>query len=325
MANIRNICKAIATTLTKFKDSTSQQLVRNLIVNLLRDHHDAVFESMLAVFKILACKELANAPPQKASKAALIALGWTCLLNKYGDANSNIYESELPRLVEYQSLLYQIILSSKNEKLIDLSNAVLLEILETNKLYNDYMSILLKKEPAINTVVFICTILNLMKNKSGTDMIYYKDPLIEIFVKSIITAKAKPHLSNIVACKDIMNLLTIGDFEKKILPPMQRSMLRNPEIIMQAVGLIIQQINLDMSPYALQLGKIFIQNLCSKDEVTRSESVEGLKQLSSKCSDCEIILNLLKKIFDVLNGSEGKITVAEYRISLIQVSFLFNL
>lgn len=321
LANIRNICKIIATTLTKYKDSSSQQLVRNLIINLIRHHHDAVFESMLAVFKILACKELANAPPKKASNAALIALGWTCLFNKYSDKNSNVYQCELPRLIEYQSLLYQIILSSKNEKLIEWSNGVLLEILEINDLYNNYMSILLKKDPASNTVVFVCTIINLMVKRSGIEISSYKNPLIEIFVKGIITAKTKPHPSSIAACEDIMNLLTAEDFEKKILPPMQRSMLRNPEVILQAVGLIIQQINIDMSPYALQLGKIFIQNLCSKDEVTRLESVESLKQLSSKCSDSEIILNLLRHIFSVLNGAEGKITVAEHRISLIQVSF----
>ncbi|KAI8120070.1 eIF-2-alpha kinase activator GCN1 [Lucilia cuprina] len=317
---IRSVCKILAITLTKYKDNDSQLLVRNIIIELIKNHHDATIESMMAVFKILSCKELANAPPQKASKAALVAFGWTIILNKYGNTESNVFRTELPRLIEYQSLLYQIVLSSLNERLINLANNVLIDILE-NEYFDKYMTVLLKKEPTSNVIVLMVVLISLKNDKYGIDaMCDYKDNLIDSFVKGIITAKTKPHSSCISACKVLLNNISKVDFEEKILPPMQRSMLRNPETILEAVGLIIFQINLDFSPYALNLGKMLIQHLHSKDELSRYNSVESLKQLSIKTSDFSVIAELLKEIFAILNGAEGKITVAEYRISLIQVS-----
>ncbi|XP_037814626.1 eIF-2-alpha kinase activator GCN1 [Lucilia sericata] len=315
---IRSVCKILAITLTKYKDNDSQLLVRNIIIELIKNHHDATIESMMAVFKILSCKELANAPPQKASKAALIAFGWTIILNKYGDTESNVFRTELPRLVEYQSLLYQIVLSSLNERLINLANNVLIDILE-NEYFDKYMTVLIKKEPTSNVIVLMAVLISLKNEKYGVDaMCDYKNNLIDSFVKGIITAKTKPHSSCISACKVLLNNISKVDFEEKILPPMQRSMLRNPETILEAVGLIIRHVNLDFSPYALNLGKMLIQHLYSKDELSRYYSVESLKQLSMKTSDLPVIAELLKEIFSILNGAEGKITVAEYRISLIQ-------
>lgn len=317
---IRSVCKILAITLTKYKDNKSQLLVRNVIIVLLKNHHDATIESIMAVFKILSCKELVNAPVQKAAKAALIALGWTSLLNKYSDNESNVYKTEFPRLIEYQSLLYQIVISSSNSRLINLANNVLIEIVEKD-LFEKYMSVLLTKEYASNVVVLMAVLINLRKEKYGDDaMIDYKDILIEMFVKGIITAKTKPHSSCISACKLLLNSIKKEDFEDKMLPPMQRSMLRNPEIILEAVGLIIRNIEIDFSPYALVLGKVLIQHLHSKEEISRCESVESLKELSIKCSDLRVISELLKEVFSILNGAEGKITVAEYRINLIQVS-----
>lgn len=277
---------------------------------------------MMAVFKALSCKELPNAPPQKSSKAALIALGWSVLLNKHCDQESNVFKTELPRLIEYQSMLYQIILYAFNDRLTNLANNVLYEIFESDMCYEQYMSLILKKEPASSTTVMLMLLIQFQQQQKENTCILsqHKDSLIEIFVKAFITSKNKPHCCCISACKILLNSLTKDNFEKSLLPPMQRAMLRNPELILQAVGFIIQEVNLDFSPYALQLGKVLIQNLYSKDEVARSESVESLKQLSMKCSTVNVIQELLKGIFSILHGSEGKITVAEYRVNLIQVS-----
>ncbi|KAM7361540.1 lethal (3) 80Fj [Cochliomyia hominivorax] len=317
-AAIRSICKILAMTLTKYKDNNSQLLVRNLIIELLQNHHDAAFEGMMSIFKILSHKELANAPLQKASKAALIALGWTSLLNKCCDRESNVYKTELPRLIEYQSILYQIVLCSLNERLINLANNVLIEIMEKGY-FELYMQDLIKKEPSSNIVVFMSILITLKNISCGMDVLpEYKEILIDFFIKGIITAKSKPHFSCISVCKILLNSITKIEFENKLLPPMQRSMLRNPELILQIVGLIIGEINIDFSQYALTLGKVLIQYLHSKDEISRTESVESLKYLSMKCSDVEVIAKLLNQIFAILNGVEGKITVAEYRINIIQ-------
>ncbi|KAJ6638523.1 eIF-2-alpha kinase activator GCN1, partial [Pseudolycoriella hygida] len=72
---VRGICKVIGTTLTKYKDPPSQNLVKNLIVSLVQHHPDASFEHFNNVLKVILNKDLAAAPPLKASQAAVIALG----------------------------------------------------------------------------------------------------------------------------------------------------------------------------------------------------------------------------------------------------------
>jgi hypothetical protein len=97
-------------------------------------------------------------------------------------------------------------------------------------------------------------------------------------------------------------------------------MLRSPEIVLHNVGAILSEINFDVSDFSMDLGKTLVQNLASKDDTTRQESVESLKQVALKCSEVKAVEPLVKLVFDVLNGSQGKITVAEYRINLLQVS-----
>lgn len=312
----------IASTLTKYKDSMSQQLVRNLVVNMLRFHHDAAVEGMLMVFKVLALKELANAPPNKSSKASLIALGWTVVLNKNANKQSNIFKDELPRLVEYQSHLYQIVLLAGNGRHKSLADNVMLEIFSDEYYYDYYKLLLLKKEPSCH---FLITLLLLFNYKNDVkfaleSMTAYKDDIVNYFIKAIISTKKKPPACFVTCCEFLLYSLTKEEFEIRMLPPMQRAVLRNPEIVLEATGLIIEKLNFDLSSYAIQLTKVVLPNLCSKNDTTRNEAAETLKQLSLKCASVDVITDIFKEVFEILNGSQGKVTVAEIRITILQVS-----
>lgn len=88
------------------------------------------------------------------------------------------------------------------------------------------------------------------------------------------------------------------------------------------VGAIIHEINIDCSDFAFDLGKTLITNLYSKDDSARTEAVESLREIAIKCTDTKAIEALVKQVFAVLNGCDGKITVAEFRINILQVSVL---
>ncbi|XP_039233123.1 eIF-2-alpha kinase activator GCN1-like isoform X1 [Drosophila yakuba] len=59
---VRGICKVIGTTITKYKDPTSQLIVRDLLLDLVTTHHDLTIEHMLNVFKAFIFKEFASVP-----------------------------------------------------------------------------------------------------------------------------------------------------------------------------------------------------------------------------------------------------------------------
>lgn len=64
---------------------------------------------------------------------------------------------------------------------------------------------------------------------------------------------------------------------------------------------------------------IIIANLHSKDDLARDESADACKRLAQQITDSGAIEALLKKIFDVFHGSDGKLTVVTHKISVLQV------
>ncbi|XP_055908453.1 eIF-2-alpha kinase activator GCN1 [Eupeodes corollae] len=318
---IRGICKVIGTTLVKYKDPPSQLLVRNLIVDLLKVHSDLAFEHLNGVFKTLVTKELISAPPAKAAKAAVIALGWTALVLKNADPKSNATKTELPKLLEYQSLLYQMTLLSVNIRVTELSDKILFDLWsENDELFDKNLKFFLEKEPASNVIVFLMLLTRYREQRHDDKdfMQKHKNKMMDHFVKGIITVKVKPNLNFIIACRPLLKSVKKDEFEAVIYPALQRSMLRSPEIVLQGVGIIVQEIDLEFSEYAVNLGKPLMQNLYSKDDNARLESVESLKLLARKCSKVKAIEDMLKNMFAILNGADGKITVAEYRMNILQ-------
>lgn len=63
-----------------------------------------------------------------------------------------------------------------------------------------------------------------------------------------------------------------------------------------------------------------LANLYSKNDDTRDEAADGLLKLANKCSDVSGLESLLKHLFNVFHGSEGKLSLASQKISVLQVS-----
>lgn len=80
---------------------------------------------------------------------------------------------------------------------------------------------------------------------------------LEIFVKVAISSKTRPDLSVIRECETLLRLVTVAEFEKLLLPAMLKAMLRNPEIILECIGNVMQYLSFDLSKYTMDFGKNF--------------------------------------------------------------------
>nr|XP_019554630.2 eIF-2-alpha kinase activator GCN1 [Aedes albopictus] len=318
---VRGICKVIGTTLTKYKDPTSQGLVRELLVALLKEHPDLAYEHFNNVLKALVTKDLAAAPPLKGAQAAVLALGWANLVALHANHESDVGKKEFPKLIEIQAGLYQLSLTSGVQKVSDKAYSFLKEFFAKKEDFEKvYFSKLLAMEPSSAVILFMSAILNYSKEEFEDISLLEqnKTKLLDHVVKGLITVKTKPHASDVVGCSIVLSAITKDEFKATILPALQRSMLRSPEVILRAVGAMVSEIPVDVSDFAMDLGKTLVQNLASKDETVRQEAVESLKQVAMKCSAPKAVEALLKEVFAVFNGSGGKITVVELRINLLQ-------
>lgn len=290
---------------------------------LAKQHSDLTFEHFNAVLKTIIAKDLAGFSALKSSQAAVIALNWSILLGSHVNRDSDIGKTEFRKLVEYQAVLFQFGVSGGNDRVSDRA----LHLVETFFEQNDgieleFFDVLLKLEPSSSVAVFLLIIVQYRwTNDAYDDLLQrHKSQVIDNFIKGLITVKQKPHATLYTSCWRLLHTLSAEEFQASILPALQRAMLRSPEIILQGVGAIIREVNFDCSAFAFDLGKTLITNLYSKDELARKEAVESLREISIKCSDLNAIQKLAKQVFDVLNGCDGKITVAEFRMNLLQVS-----
>lgn len=281
-------------------------------------------EHFNAVFKALVLKELPNAPPLKGAQAAVIALNWSVIIATNAKQDSNV---ELNKLKEFQLGLYQLAIACGNEKLWEMAYEILKVLFcKTPNSRETFFEKLLQSEPGSPGVtLFLMAYLKYAKDETNeSDLLAKNKPKItDHFIKSLVTVKTKPNAFHITACRLLLNSLSMDEFKTSILPSLSRAMLRSPEIILQGVGAIVKEVHLDISECSMELGKTLIQNLYSKNDAARMEAVDSLKCVGNKCSDVKAIEALVNQAFAVLNGSDGKITVAEYRINVLQVSFFF--
>lgn len=280
------------------------------------------FEHFNNVLKTIVSKDLAGSSPLKSSQAAVIALGWSITLESSCDLGTDIGKAEFKKLIEHQAALYQLGISGGNERVSERANQLITTYWSQNdNIELKYFEHLLSLEPASSVIVLLSTIIRYRLSKNDSDDILqkHKEKLLEHFIKGLVTVKVKPHVALFTSCSQLMKSLSADEFKKSILPALQRAMLRSPEIVLQGVGAIIHEVNIDCSDFAFDLGKTLITNLYSKDDTARNEAVESLKEIAIKCSDPKAIEALVKQIFAVLNGCDGKITVAEYRINILQV------
>lgn len=146
-----------------------------------------------------------------------------------------------------------------------------------------------------------------------------QDQLLDTFIKHFISTKFRPSPEIVIACYPLLSQINEGLFKKSLLPALQKAMLRNPEVILECIGLVISGLNIDLSSFALDIGNSLIANLHSKDDRARRESADACKRLAEKIKDHKAIEELLKKTFSVFHGSDGKLTVVDHKISVLQV------
>lgn len=78
-----------------------------------------------------------------------------------------------------------------------------------------------------------------------------------MFIKEGITCKTRPEKEFIRQCSSTIKLINGDVFKSKLLPPILKSMLRNPEVILECIATVISNVSLDLSDHAFEITKGF--------------------------------------------------------------------
>ncbi|XP_043262082.1 eIF-2-alpha kinase activator GCN1 [Colletes gigas] len=316
---VNGICKTISLTLHRYKDTASQSYVRNLIVELLKKQPDATVKHMTNVIVEQASWHKNIVPTLNTAVTAYLALKWSTLIILYGSKN-NADIIELPKLVEVQANLSAAALATMDKKLAEKVYVLLAHQWSNVKdIETAYLDALIKLEVGNGIIILASLLTKYLVNAKKSELVgKLKANIIDVFIKVTISCKKKPDLYVVHTAVPLLRRISHDEFKNQLLPALQKAMLRNPEIIIESVGHILSGLSLDLSQYSQDISKGLFANLHSKEDLVRNEAIGACRRLALQCSDATALENLLSSVFAVFHGSEGKLTVVTYKISVLQ-------
>ncbi|XP_044264698.1 eIF-2-alpha kinase activator GCN1-like [Tribolium madens] len=325
---IKGICRVIQLTLPRYRDSSSQVLVRNLIVALLEKHSDFAIKCLTLMLMDIATQHKNLVVTTNTCQTGLYALHWSCLVVTVGWRvnQNNVLETHLSQIIEVQSVLLTTVVAAgiekRSTKAFNLLNNLWNSVPESEKLYLDKLRELEQTQYVVVLAAAIAKRLTCI-NKSGL-ISDYINSLLETFIKNFVSCKTRPLPNVIIATYPLLKQVSLDLFKKNLWASLQKAMLRNPEVILECVGLVISGLCIDLSTCAVEIGNSLIANLYSKDDQARNEAADACKRLAEQIKDPKAVTDLLKKTFAVFHGSEGKLTVVDHKISVLQAAGYFS-
>ncbi|XP_033358048.1 eIF-2-alpha kinase activator GCN1 [Bombus vosnesenskii] len=317
---VNGICKTVSLTLHRYKDTTSQSYVKNLIEELLRKQPAPSIKHMTNVVIEQATWHKNVVPTLNTALTAYLALKWSTLIVLHGNKSNSDINPELPKLIEAQANLSAAALASMDKKLTQKVYVLLAhQWLSVKDIDIVYLETLTKLEVGNGVIVLASLLTKYLVNAKKSELVVkLKTNTIDAFIKLTISCKKKPDLYVVHNAIPLLRRISHDEFKSQLLPALQKAMLRNPEIIIESVGYILSGLSLDLSQYSQDISKGLFANLHSKEDLVRDEAVGACRRLALQCSDNIALENLLSSVFAVFHGSEGKLTVATHKISVLQ-------
>ncbi|XP_030044919.1 eIF-2-alpha kinase activator GCN1, partial [Microcaecilia unicolor] len=145
----------------------------------------------------------------------------------------------------------------------------------------------------------------------------YKSSLLDFYIKMVLMSKQKPEKHVLDACGPLVRHISHTEFKDLMLPTLQKSLLRSPENVIQTISSLLMSVTLDLSQYAMDIGKGLANQLKSNNTELMDEAVVALHNLAQQCSDPSAVETLSKHLLSILGGSEGKLTAVAQKMSIL--------
>lgn len=138
-------------------------------------------------------------------------------------------------------------------------------------------------------------------------------------MKEVLNAREKPTKALSESFLSLFANMAHEDFMSTILPSSVKMLKRNPEIVLESVGVLLKSVPLDLSRYALEILSVVLPHLRHSDEFRRLGALAIVGYLSQKSSDPDV----LPAMFDAIKAIiRGWFSVISFRINFIWIKIL---
>lgn len=125
---------------------------------------------------------------------------------------------------------------------------------------------------------------------------------LEMYVKAVLNAREKPPKGLSDAFVPLFSRLTHEDFKNTVIPSSVKMLKRNPELVLESVGILLQSAKLDLSKYAVEILSVLLSQVRHADEDRRIAAVSIVRCLSIKSSSPDAIEAMFNAVKLVIGG-----------------------
>uniref|UniRef100_A0A7N6ASL0 TOG domain-containing protein n=1 Tax=Anabas testudineus TaxID=64144 RepID=A0A7N6ASL0_ANATE len=317
---IKGLCKLFCLTPHRYRDAASRREVLSVICQLADSQPDILVSSLLHCLLNSGVVSKNGQPSKSTGSAAFIGLSWTCLLVPHVFSVQEKREGPIwKKMVEVQSLLVAEVMGGARTTAQKSSLKNVSHLWQENPgLVDQYISTLLSLDQSPTTLALLGMCLDFcaaQKDKATIEK--HKSAVLDLYIKSVLMSKTKPQQYILDKSGSLLRHVSHSDFKELLLPTVQKTMLRSPENAMQTISCLLSSVTLDLSQYAMDIGKAIASQLKANNAQLMEEAVQAMQNLAQQCSDPTAVQDIVTHLFKILGGSEGKLTVVAQKMSVL--------
>ncbi|XP_076859564.1 stalled ribosome sensor GCN1 [Brachyhypopomus gauderio] len=317
---IKGLCKLFCLTLHRYRDAASRHAVLSVIDLLVQSQPDAVATHL--PLGLLCCGVISKgaAPGKSSASGACSALPWMCLLARKAFPHPEKREGpHWKKLVEVQSLLHAEVMGGGTRNAVKSSTKRLHKLWKDNPgLVDQYMGTVLSLDPNPSWLPLLAACVDFAATQKDMATIdKHKAALLDLYMKTVLMSKTRPQQHILDKSGPLLRHVTHAEFKEQLLPTLQKALLRSPENCIQTISFLLNQLTLDLSQYAMDVGKGLASQLKASNTELMEQAVQAVKNLAQQCSDPSAVQDLVKHLFSILAGSEGKLTGVAQKMNVL--------
>ncbi|XP_043189397.1 eIF-2-alpha kinase activator GCN1-like isoform X4 [Amphibalanus amphitrite] len=317
---VRGICKLLGSTLHRYHDHKSRALVAGAVRQLATTHGAAAGKHLPPVLAELARPCSVAHASKTLAGTHLAAFSWCCTLLELSFAAPTAEQrEEFAALAGAQARLLASVVASEKSALVSRAHRMFCQALRSDAQIASYVEFLSRSDVSLPDLVLGAHLSRCLTERKQTEKIaQVKKPLLAGLVRLVVGGKSRAPPAALLYCGHALRHVSHAEFSGELLPALGRALLRSPELAVGHTASILAGLSIDLSQYAEELAKPLSTQAHSKDERTRDEAVGALEALAARCSDASAVEKLLARLVAVLDGADGKLTVADQKIAVLK-------
>eukprot|EP00002_Diphylleia_rotans_P033723 TRINITY_DN719_c0_g2_i1.p1 TRINITY_DN719_c0_g2~~TRINITY_DN719_c0_g2_i1.p1 ORF type:complete len:2625 (-),score=670.03 TRINITY_DN719_c0_g2_i1:1508-9382(-) len=231
---------------------------------------------------------------------------WTCVVTS-AIAENLLKPENLATLISIQGRLLLALAACEHNAQQNAHAAFRDMLTKVPTAFNAYMEVLQSQELTTEScVVGSLLVTHARSNAKAKLSPIFKESMMAAFISLVMSAINKPRPGVVEGFLEYLHLVDESLFAQAILPALDRSLKRTPEIVFSYLDKIVSSFSFDLSPYAREHLTATSRGLLrgSSDEI-RALSQKYISSIFSKCSHTDTVVALVADLFGTLTGSDG--------------------